>query len=197
MTSQLTTGAATVALAMTRHPSTVSPHTPFKHVLELLAQHDTDAVAVVSATGIVVGEVSEADLLQLHRRAHRRRDPGRVTANELMTSPVTVVPPDLPLDRAERMLAKRTRLYVVEDGRLVGVLSRRAALSGLRRRDKEIQADIEHRLSDEVGVSVQDGIVLLTGWLPRRADIDAVHATVAGTPGVIAVRNRVVPELRS
>jgi CBS domain-containing protein len=196
MTGQLTGATATtVASAMTRHPFAVSPHTPFKHVLELLADRAIGAVPVVSATGIVVGEVSDADLLR-HRngRAARRHGAGRLTAGELMTSPVVTVPPTTPLARAERMLAGRTRLYVVDDGRLVGVLSRRDVLTVLRRLDKEIQAEIEQRIVEPVGLSVHDGIVQLTGRLPHRADIDAALAVVAGTPGVIDVRNRVVAE---
>jgi len=184
----------TVSAVMTRRPSTVCPHTPFKHVLELLADRDVDAVAVVSATGLVVGEVSEVDLLRHRRRVRRRRDPGRFTAGELMRSPVTTVPSSMPLDRAERMLANRTQLYVMEDGRLVGVLTRRDVLGGLCRRDKEIQADLENRIGDAVRVSVQDGVVLVTGRLSRRADIDAVLELVTGTPGVIDARDRVITE---
>lgn len=194
MTGQLTAENATVAEAMSRFPATVSPHTPFKHVLELLADRAVEAVAVVSATGLVVGEVSEVDLLRHRRRVNRRRDPGRVTAGELMRSPVTTVPPSAPLARVERMLATRTQLYVVDDGRLVGVLTRRDLLNGLRRRDKEIQADVEQQLGDTVRASVRDGIVLVTGRLPGRADIDAVIELIAGTSGVIAVRDRVICE---
>lgn len=184
---------ATVAAAMS-HPVTVSPQTPFKGVLELLADRAAGAVAVVSATGLVVGEVSEVDLLRYRGRMSRRRDPGRVTAGELMRSPVTTVPPSAPLAQVERMLSSHTQLYVVEDGQLVGVLTRRDVLNELRRRDKEIQADIEHRIGGAVRVNVQDGIVLLTGRLPCRADVDAVLEVIAGTPGVIAVRDRVIRE---
>jgi CBS domain-containing protein len=193
MTGQLAAETATVGTAMS-HPCTVSPHTPFKHVLELLADRAVEAVAVVSATGVLVGEVSEVDLLRHRRRVNRRRDPGRATAGELMRSRVTIVPPSAPLARVERMLADRTQLYVVEDGRLVGVLTRRDVLDGLRRRDKEILADIEHRIGDAVRVSVHDGIVLITGRLSRRADIDPVLEMIDGIPGVIAVHNRVVGE---
>lgn len=193
MTRQLT-ATTPVASAMTRHPFAVSPHTPLKHILELLADQAIGALPVVSATGIVVGEVSEADLLRHRRRTRRRRDPGRFTAGELMTSPVVTVPPNTPLAQAEEMLADRTQLYVVDDGQLVGVLSRRDVLSGLRRLDKEIQAEIEQRIVEPVRVDVHDGIVALTGRLPHRADIDSVLAVVAGTPGVIDIRNRVVAE---
>lgn len=193
MTMQLAEGTATVASVMT-HPFVVSPHAPFKHVLELLADRAVEAVAVVSATGVLIGEVSEVDLLR-NRRGGRNRD--RMTAGEVMSSRVPVVPPGLSLARAERMLVDRVQVYVVEDGQLVGVLSRRALLNGLRRRDKEIQADIEHRIDDALHVSVHDGVVLLTGRLPGRADVDAACAVVAGTPGVIDIRNRIVAEIRN
>lgn len=193
MTGQLT--ATTVASAMTCRPVGVSPHTPFKHILELLSDQAIDAVPVVSATGVVVGEVSDADLLRhRNRRATRRHGDDRLTARELMTSPVVTVPPSTPLARAERLLADRTQIYVVEDGQLVGVLSRRAVLGGLRRLDKEILAEIEQRIVEPIRVSVHDGVVQLTGRLPHRSDIDVVLKVVAGTPGVIDIRNRVVAE---
>jgi CBS domain-containing protein len=193
MTTQLSTGTATVASVMT-HPFVVSPHAPFKHLVELLADRAVEAVAVVSATGGLVGEVSDVDLLR-NRRGGRNRD--RMTAGEVMSSRVPVVAPGMSLARAERMLIDRVQVYVVEDGRLVGVLSRRAALNGLCRRDKEIQADLERRIGDAVRVSVRDGVVLLTGRVPCRADVDAACAVVAGAPGVICVRNRVVAEVRN
>lgn len=195
MAEQLT--ATTVASAMTRDPIAVSPHTPFKHILEVLADRAVSAVPVVSATGIVVGVVSEADLLR--SRHHRHRDAGRLTATELMTSPAVTVSSDTTLGRARRVLADsgRRQLFVVDDGRLVGVLARRDVLAVFRRSDKEICAEIEHdvvepRLMTSVWVSVDAGIVLLTGRLPWRSDIDAAVALMAEVPGVVDVRDRLV-----
>jgi CBS domain-containing protein len=126
MTAQLS--AMTVGSVMTPNPVSVRPHTPVKDVLELLAERNLDAVPVVSATGLFTGVVSEADLL--HAKV-KRLGGKRWTAGELMTAPAPIVGPGASLTRASRALARsgRRELYVVKDGRLVGVLARRDVVS--------------------------------------------------------------------
>ena len=186
--------APTVASVMTPNPAAVRPHTPFKEIVELLAQRAIGAVPVVSATGRVVGVVSEADLL-----ADRRARCSRWTASELMTSPAATVRSDAPLAGAARRLAESggRQLFVVDDGRLVGVLARRAVLSVFLRPDKEIRAEIERmigaRPERSVLVSVEEGLVQLTGRLHARGELPA--AAIAAIPGVVDVRDRVRYEL--
>ncbi|MFL6141464.1 MAG: CBS domain-containing protein [Labedaea sp.] len=194
MTAQLTT--ITVASVMIPNPVTVSPCTPVKDVLELLAEHAIGALPVVSATGLVVGVVSEADLLP---RGRKRRDRGtrRYTAGELMTSPAVTVRSETKLAAAVRTLARSglRQLLVVDDGRLVGVLARRDVLSGYLRPDKEIGADVERELlgrQHPVRVRVDGGIVQLTGRLPEPGDIEAVLGRIAQIPGVIDIRDRLL-----
>jgi CBS domain-containing protein len=182
MTAQLST--MTVASVMNPNPVSVRPHTPVKAVLELLAEHNLGAVPVVSATGLLAGVVAEADVL---RAKTKRRGTRRWTAAELMTAPAVTGCPDASLTRAARALARsgRHQLYVVEGGRLVGVLTRRDVLSGFLRPDKEIRADVEHVLGDAVRVSVDAGVVQLTGRQP-----DGRAAVIARIPGVLDVRDR-------
>jgi CBS domain-containing protein len=206
MVEQLT--AMTVASVMTRDPVAVSPHSSFKDIVELIADRGLSAVPVVSATGIVMGVVSEADLVRnrqhrgRRRRSARLRDAGRLTAVELMTSPVFTVSSDTTLGRAGRVLADRGRrqLFVVDEGRLVGVLARRDLLNVLRRPDKEICAEIEHEVFEQrlpapahsVWVSVDAGVVLLTGQLPGRSDIATAVALIGEIPGVIDIKDRLL-----
>lgn len=202
MSTQLAT---TVASVMTTNPVAVRPHTPFKDILKLLADHAIGAVPVVSATGIVVGMVSEADLLPTRRRSRRQRrnrQRHRLTAGELMTSPAITVRSDTTLADAARVLAKpgRRQVFVVDDGRLVGALTRQDVLSPFLRPDKEIRAEVEHEIFTEptavaepaIRVSVEKGVVQLTGSLPRRADIDTAVGRIAAIPGVIDIRDRVM-----
>lgn len=189
----------TVASVMTPHPVTVTPHTPFKRILELLADRAIGAVPVVSATGAVVGVVAETDLLRTGRPAGHRHGPdsSRLTAGELMTSPAITVVSDLSLARAVRTMLEsgRRQLFVVDGGRLVGVLARRDVLRVFLRPDKEIRADIERDVfaaARSVRVSVDGGIVQLTGRLPWRADIDEAVARIAEIPGVIDIKDRLV-----
>lgn len=188
----------TVAAVMTRDPVAVAPHTPFKDILELLADRGIGAVPVVSATGRVIGVVSEVDLLRA-RRERRHRGSGRLTAVELMTSPAATIPPDTTLARATRLLADPglPSLFVVDGGRLVGMLGRRDVLSVFRRPDKEILAEIVHEILELAGppahsvlASVDAGVVQLTGRPRPPIDVDTMVARVAEVPGVLAVKER-------
>jgi CBS domain-containing protein len=195
-TAVLAGPASTVASVMTRDPVAVAPHTPFKDILALMAGHAISAVPVLSATGRVIGVVSEVDLLRARRR---RRDTGRLTAVELMTSPAVTIPPQCPLAEATRRLTDSglRRLFVVDGDRLVGMLARRDVLSVFRRPDKEILADIVHDILDQAGppaqavlVSVDAGIVQLTGRPQAPLDLDALVARIAEVPGVIDIKER-------
>jgi CBS domain-containing protein len=204
MTTQLT--ARTVASVMTGNPAWVLPHTSYKGVLELLTGRAIGAVPVVSATGRVMGVVSEADLLRSGRRSRLRRhtrDVGRLTAAQLMTSPAITVRSDATVAHAAGLLADsgKRQLFVVDDGRLVGALGRREVLGQFLRADEDILAEIEHDVFSgpaadiaevSVRVGVEHGVVQLTGWLPWRADIDTALARIAAVPGVIAIRDRLV-----
>ena len=53
----------TVADVMTRDVVTTAPETPFKQIEQLMAEHRVSALPVVDSEGVVVGVVSEADLL--------------------------------------------------------------------------------------------------------------------------------------
>jgi CBS domain-containing protein len=200
----------TVGAVMTRNPVAVSPSTRFKDIVELFADRGISAVPVVSATGAIVGVVSEADLLRNRHRAVRGRrrrrarhvDISRLTAGELMSSPAVTVRSSATLAEAAGKLAAsgRRRLFVVDGGRLVGVLARRDVLSVFRRPDHEICAEIEHEVIERqimapvqsVRVSVDGGVVLLTGQLPWRSDIDTAVSLISEIPGVIDVKNRLV-----
>jgi CBS-domain-containing membrane protein len=184
----------TVSMVMTRHPAAVAPHTPFKEILELMAERRICALPVVSATGLVIGVVSEVDLLR-DRTHGSRSGSGRLTANELMTRPVLTVSPRTPLADASRMLSDSglRQLFVVDDGRLVGVLSVRDALSVYRRSDKEILAEIERELLEPVPmvrIDVDHGVVQLTGRVPRQADLETTVARISAVPGVVDIKER-------
>lgn len=182
----------TVASVMTYDLVTVAPHTPFKDILDLLVDRGISAVPVVSATGAVLGVVSEADLLR-NRAYPWRHAGGRLTAIELMTSPVVTVARDTPLTDAARKLTGTgfRQLFVLDRGRLVGVVSRKDVLSIYRRPDKEIQAEIEHDIlgeTESVRVSVEGGVVLLLGR--RNGNLDAAVARIREIPSVVDLKER-------
>jgi CBS domain-containing protein len=135
----------------------------FEEAAELLAEHDISGMPVVDENGEVVGVISERDLAHalgspLVRLAVRRQPHGHSLqpvvdlprearhVRDLMTSPAMVVGPDTSLSElALRFSGERiNRLPVVDDGRLIGVVTRGdvlAAVAGTVRHDHERVAD--------------------------------------------------------
>lgn len=185
----------TVATVMTKDPVTVAPDTELKDIVETLAKHTISAVAVVSRDGVPIGVVSEADLIR------KQEQPGQKTTAEralhLMTVPVRAVGPDESVSFAARELNRRgvRRLFVIDHGRLVGVVSRRDLLKVFLRSDEEIRVDIEREVFQRVlwtdphaiTVSVDCGLATLTGQLDRRSEVEIAGRLTATIPGVVAV----------
>jgi CBS domain-containing protein len=177
---------------MTRCPVSVPAGAPFATVAGVLSRNHISAVPVIGREGALVGVVSEADLIG-------GRDGAGLTARELMTTSVCTVAGDATVVMATRLLAEAgvRRLFVLEDGRLAGVLSRRDLLKSYLRDDDAIRLDVEHAvralLPDEhtsLTVGVTDGVVLLLGrveWRSTRAQIDE---RVGMVPGVVDVLDR-------
>lgn len=101
------------------------------HAAALMTAMGVDGAPVVDSDGRLLGMLSERDLLA---GLLRPADEKPVTVGELCTRPAVVTVPGLSVDRAARqMLYHRIRrLAVVQDGRLVGTVSRRALFEALR-----------------------------------------------------------------
>ena len=95
---------------------TVRVGTRRAQIADLLTRHRVSAAPVVDDAGMVVGLVSEHDLLA---------KPGDAT-QELMTTAVISVSPDTPLNDLRHLLIERRirRVPVLREGRLVGIVSR-------------------------------------------------------------------------
>ena len=129
---------------MTREVVTVHPETPLGEVVRMLLDRDFRALPVVDAQGILVGIVTNRDLVErggLSARVELLRALGGAalerelaasgarerTAAEVMTREVARVGPDEALGQAAHLMAERRlkRLPVVDQtNRLVGILSR-------------------------------------------------------------------------
>lgn len=181
---------ATVRDVMTRCPVSVPASAPFQTVAAVLSRNLISAVPVVDRHGRPIGVVSEADLIAA---------PSGRTARDLMTSPVRTVAEDTTLPTASRMLADAgvRRLFVIEHGRLVGVLSRRDLLKSYVVDDDVIREQVQRALlaalpdqRSPLTVSVDDGVVLLLGLIEWRSSRAAVDEWVRAVPGVVEVRDR-------
>ncbi|GAA2552655.1 CBS domain-containing protein [Pseudonocardia hydrocarbonoxydans] len=211
---------STVADVMTTDVATVSPDATFAQVADVLATRRVRAVPVCDDDGVLLGAVSEADLLVTAERTDpaperrwwrpRPRHTGRsapagaagaTTAAGLMSAPAVAVGPGATVAHAARLMREHglAWLPVVErDGRVVGVLGRSDLLSVFDRDDDGIRAeivvDVLGRLlgvgADRVSVDVTDGVVTLDGELDTRADARLAVRSAERVEGVVAVADR-------
>lgn len=120
---------------MTRDLLTLAPNTTIREAAEILATEHVSGAPVVHV-GRPLGMVSAADLLEFI--AGLPADPEAVsgglehgilddhTVEEAMTrGPLTTIGPDAPASRAAEMMQTEGvhRLPVVEDGKLVGIIT--------------------------------------------------------------------------
>lgn len=114
----------------------------FEEVAEILADRDISGMPVVDRRGDVVGVISERDLahalggpmVRLALRRHNARSlhgvaelpRGARRARHIMTSPPLTVPADARIEEVARLmqLHQVNRVPVVDDGRLIGVVTR-------------------------------------------------------------------------
>jgi CBS domain-containing protein len=148
---------AVVRDIMDPDPVTVHPDTPVEEVVATLRQHELPGLPVVDGEGRVVGIVTEADLVlpdddgdlhiphyinlfggtiflePLSRFEERLRKAFASNAADMMTSQPDTVSPDTTVQEAARIIHEsgHNRLPVVEDGRLVGVVTRLDVLGAL------------------------------------------------------------------
>lgn len=204
---------------MTVDVATVPPELGYKAVADLLVERSVSAVPVVDAGGVVLGVVSEADLLakleyadrvprhplSARRMRYRTRKAAGDTAAELMTAPAVTVRATETVTRAARLMeaAGIKRLLVVDDKRrLAGIVSRRDLLRLYTRSDAETLASLREGALDSLWIDqstldirVTDGIVTLAGQVPKRSTAAVLVAFAVGTPGVVDVVDRLDVEV--
>ena len=160
----------------------VPPDAPLKEVAATLVEHGINAVPVVGAGDRLIGIVSEADLLSR-------------TAGQVMRQSVYTLTGDTDATAAARLMLRHRlkSVPVVAGERVVGMLARRDLLRLIARSDHDIQADLEHRLTEEIealqrlAIRVADGVLTIdaaAGPFARRL-LEGLARTV---PGVVEVR---------
>ncbi|GHH59709.1 CBS domain-containing protein [Kitasatospora indigofera] len=197
---------------MTQEVVTAGPDTSFKEIAGLFHRNDITAIPVVDDQRRPIGMVSEADLIRKEAvlpdpegrtpgrwlDAHDRARAEAETAGGLMTSPAVTARAGWTIPEAARAMDRHKvkRLPVVDEaGRLVGIVSRRDLLQVFLRHDAAIREEIHHDVLGQtlwlapadVEVRVQDGIVTLTGRLPRRSLVPIAEQLCRAVDGVVAV----------
>ena len=141
--------AATVADVMSRDPITVSPESPLKDAIKILAERQISGLPVVDDQSKLIGVISESDLMwqetgvtppafimlldsviYLENPARYDRELHKAlgqTVGEVMTKEAITVPPDKSLKDAAQLMHDRhiRRLPVVDSAKkLIGILTR-------------------------------------------------------------------------
>ena len=214
-----------VGEVMTSSVAAVLPETPLKDVATLMVDRGISGVPVVDASGAVLGVVSEADFIIKERGvvAGRGRLLDRIfgkssraraelakieatTAGEAMTSPaVTVGPGDTLQWAAEQMASRKVnRLPVLEEGRLVGIVTRADVVRAFIRPDAELERLVREEVlaktalslePDVLEVIVTRGVVHLAGRVDRRSLAETIVEVTHGLGGIVGVESSLTWEL--
>jgi CBS domain-containing protein len=188
---------------MTTPAVCVTAATSIGQALRLLDERKITAMPVVDAAGIVVGIVSEADLVQdasllddrvptATVRTTTDTPPRRIA--DVMSHLVATVDVDDELDVAiDLMWSTMVKsLPVLDHGRVIGMISRSDVIHLLAGRDDRIRAEVREIIQTENPawqVDVHDGVVTVTG--PADPHERKLAGVLAGTiRGVVAVRVR-------
>jgi CBS domain-containing protein len=227
---QKRSSAMKVADLMTSFVVTVRPEAAIAYAAQLMLQHRISGLPVTDGDGAVLGIVTESDLLRRAETGTERRHtrwvslligPGRLAQEyvlthgrkvaEVMTERVFTVTMERPLaDLVALMETKRVkRVPVLDQGRLVGIVSRAdvmAALVGLlcekpaaAMTDADIRSQILAEIDRQpwgprgsVDVIVTNGIVVLKGAIIDERERAALRVAAENVPGVKAVHDRMV-----
>jgi CBS domain-containing protein len=198
---------------------TVSTDTSLKEVAEVLAERGISGLPVVDDDGFVVGVVSEADILFKERGPSSRAGvlgwlldrygyEGQLKleaqiAGEAMTAPAITIAPNRPVAEAAHLMLERrvNRLPVVENARLVGLVTRTDLVRAFARPDEAIEREIREDVLERilwlrdpgaVRVEVSRGNVRLSGAADSEFDAELVGAFAARVPGVVDVESSLI-----
>ena len=201
---------------MTKEVTTTTPSTLLKDAAIELATRRISGMPVLNGAGEVIGVLSETDILGKESAEQERggllqwfldpTDPwvearfAAVTVEDAMSYPPQTVLPSCPVAEAASVMLEKSvnRLPVVDvEGKLVGLVSRGDLVRAFARTDEEIQREIEEDVlrrvmwldPSDVSVTVENGIVTLTGEVATEADRDLVPRFTRRVPGVVEVES--------
>lgn len=113
----------------------ISHETPVIQAVDFLLDHKVTGAPVVDAKDNLVGIITETDLLKLVTEGVRGEPPTDATVAEYMTRDVITVPPTVDIYYVAGMFLanKFRRLPVVDEGKIVGAITRYDLLRVIRK----------------------------------------------------------------
>jgi len=210
-----------VSELMTEKVLTIGPEAPIKDIAKVLVANGISGLPVCDIEGDVLGVISEADIL------YKEHDPAEghiggplgwiiegppdskilikaeaLTARQAMTSPAITIAPYESVSYAARVMSERgvNRLPVVQNEKLVGIVTRGDLVRAFARTDAELEEELKQDVLQrvmwidpgKVAVNVENGVAMLTGRLPIRSDVEMLNKLAGRVPGVVAVESTVV-----
>lgn len=210
--------AARVRDVMSSPVITIGPDASLREAVHLLLEHSISGLPVVDDFGQVMGLLSETDLLAkesgpnivrhrplawfLGESPAAQAEDAKIHAlsvSEAMTAPVIVIGPDDTVHEAAELMVRRgvNRLPVIEEGRLVGIVTRADVIRSLLRPDDVLAATIREDIvrkvlwmePEAIEVHVADGLVSLDGTVDRRSTSELLERLARQVDGVLGVDN--------
>jgi CBS domain-containing protein len=210
---------------MTWGAISVEANASIMHAASLMLQNKVSGLPVIGADGHIVGIVTEGDFLRRRELGTQRRrprwlefliGPGRLASEyvhacgrkveEIMTANPHTISVDTSLEEIVELMERHRvkRLPVVEDGRLVGIVSRSNLLHALASlaheakpqavddaaiRDRILAECAKQPWAPHVNVVVRDGEVSLWGVITDERERRAFIVAAENVPGVKRVHD--------
>jgi CBS domain-containing protein len=193
----------------------VRPETTLKEVAEQMASHRVSGMPVVDHRGHLVGIISESDvLLKLESHTTEARHgvlsfverlgtglaaeqkPHARTAAELMTTSVISAGLDASFRELVHLMTAHdvNRIPIVDQGHVIGIITRADLLRTLTRRDAAVSEDARWRILHDLwidtaglDISTRHGIVMIAGEVGTRSEADLIRRWIAAMEGVVDV----------
>jgi len=111
---------------MTKNPVTLAQDMEILQATHLLIEHDISGAPVLDRHGRLVGVLTERDCMRVAMQAGYHGEPGGLVKDFMSENPQWIGPEQSVLTLADLFINGRFHRYpVVDNGRLVGVISRR------------------------------------------------------------------------
>jgi CBS domain-containing protein len=208
---------------------TIKSTSSVKDVAKILLERRISAVPVVDDQGKLVGIVSEGDLLHRAEAGTERRRSWWLSAfagehalaleyikahslkvTDVMTTRVITATPDSPLHAVAALLEKNSikRVPIVENGQLVGIVSRANLVQAVASAGKGLEIPLsDAAIRDKVlarlnaqpwvhttllNITVNGGVVDIWGIAQSETERKAIAVAAETTPGVCAVNDNMI-----
>ncbi len=127
---------------MTHHPVTFKPDMSLTAALDRVIESESLGGPVVDDSGALIGFISEHDLLEKLVKVSYVCQDSYIVGDCMSSDVVTVSPTTSIIELAEMMKIAKPKVYpVVDNGKLVGLINRRAVLKAI---NKNLKACFSH-----------------------------------------------------